>query len=64
MLTGEKWAEGIPKKDGERYITVEDTDEGALEILFNVIHGRNSRVPQTTTFVMLVKIAILIDYYS
>ncbi|KAF1960014.1 hypothetical protein CC80DRAFT_582286 [Byssothecium circinans] len=53
-----------PKRDGKYYLVAKDLDEKALEIFFNIIHNKGSRVPGRITLDMLAKIAVMVDYYD
>lgn len=65
MLSGENWQEGIPNEnDGRHHINVEDWDPEALLIFLNVLHLRNRHVPRSISLGILVKIALLVNYYD
>lgn len=63
MFTG-PWKES--QKDHASTFTVlaEDWDQDALEILMNVIHGRNRSIPQELSLELLAKVSLLTDYYQ
>ncbi|KFY21011.1 hypothetical protein V491_03236 [Pseudogymnoascus sp. VKM F-3775] len=42
-------------------VTIEGFDSEALEILLNIIHGKNSKVPRYLTLDMLAKVSELVD---
>lgn len=42
-------------------MTIEGFDSEALEILLNIIHGKNSKVPRYLTLDMLAKVSELVD---
>ena len=50
--------------DGVRQINCEDDDFDAMTIITNVLHLQHQRVPKSTTFELLYKIAIVCDKYD
>lgn len=52
------------KMHTETPIVTTGWDESAMVILLNVLHGHSFRVPKTVEFLMLGKIAGLVEYYE
>ncbi|KAK5656459.1 hypothetical protein OQA88_4842 [Cercophora sp. LCS_1] len=63
MLSGD-WTEGSKDENGLFQIEARDWDEEAFAIVFNVVHGRNHRVPVAVSLELLTKIAVIVDYYN
>lgn len=63
-LSQEGWKEGQPSEaDGMYHLNAADWDPDAMEILLNILHLRNRKVPRKMNLEMLAKMAVLIDYY-
>lgn len=63
MLNG-PWSEGTPSDGSCRSISTTDWDQGALLILFNIIHGHHGEVPRSLDLETLCKFATIVDYYE
>lgn len=63
MLHG-PWAEGRSQSIPLHEITANEWDTEALLIVLNIIHGRNRSVPRSISEEMLVKVAVIVDYYD
>jgi hypothetical protein len=62
-LTG-FWKEGSVTESGCYEISAEDWDVEAMRVVLSLIHSRTKSIPRTVTLEMLVKIAVLVDYYE
>ncbi|KAF5622109.1 uncharacterized protein FTJAE_11076 [Fusarium tjaetaba] len=63
MLTG-PFAEGKADVSGFRLIKTSDWDPEAFKITLTIIHGYNRDVPRSLSLEMLVKVAMIINYYD
>lgn len=64
MLSG-VWAEGKKdESDGLFHLQAQEWDSEALATVLNIVHGRWSLVPETTTLQKLASIATIVDYYD
>ncbi|KAF5976505.1 hypothetical protein FCOIX_7081 [Fusarium coicis] len=63
MLTG-SFPEGKADPSGFRLIKTSDWDPEALKIILTIMHGYNRDVPRSLSLEMLVKVAMIIDYYD
>ena len=62
-LTG-SWKERSVSENGCREISAEDWSTEAMRIVLSLIHNRTRDIPRTVSLDLLVKIAILVDYYE
>ncbi|PNP78956.1 hypothetical protein FNYG_07821 [Fusarium nygamai] len=63
MVTG-PFAEGKPDSSGFRLITASDWDPEAFKIVLTIMHGYNRDVPRSLSLEMLVKVAMIVNYYD
>ncbi|RBR18883.1 uncharacterized protein FIESC28_05805 [Fusarium coffeatum] len=63
MITG-PFAEGQADPSGIRNITASDWDPEAFKIILTIIHGYHRDVPRLVSLEMLVKVAMIVDYYQ
>ncbi|KAF5557115.1 hypothetical protein FNAPI_5537 [Fusarium napiforme] len=63
MVTG-PFAEGKADALGFRLITASDWDHEAFKIVLAIIHGYNRDVPRSLGLEMLVKVAMVVNYYD
>ncbi|KAG5807468.1 hypothetical protein H9Q74_008301 [Fusarium xylarioides] len=63
MLTG-PFAEGKADSLGFRLITASDWDPEAFKIILTIMHGYNRDVPRSLSLEMLVKVAMIVNYYD
>ncbi|KAF4436053.1 hypothetical protein FACUT_6744 [Fusarium acutatum] len=63
MVTG-PYAEGKTDVSGFRQITASDWDPEAFKIILTIIHGYNRDVPRSLSLEMLVKMAMIVNYYD
>ncbi|KAI1027609.1 hypothetical protein LB504_011711 [Fusarium proliferatum] len=63
MVTG-PFAEGKADSSGFRLITASDWDPEAFKIILNIMHGYNRDVPRSLSLEMLVKVAMIVNYYD
>ncbi|KAF5230168.1 hypothetical protein FAUST_9961 [Fusarium austroamericanum] len=63
MLTG-PFTEGSADSSGVRRITASDWDHRALKIVLSIMHGYHRDVPRSLDFYMLVKVAMIVNYYD
>ncbi|KAF5599891.1 hypothetical protein FPANT_2948 [Fusarium pseudoanthophilum] len=63
MVTG-PFAEGKADASGFRLITASDWDPEAFKIVLTIIHGYNRDVPRSLSLEMLVKVAMIVNYYD
>jgi hypothetical protein len=65
MLEGSTFKEGKElNMSGKVEVPLPDDEPTALEIILNIIHGRNRRVPKKVSFKTLTNIEILVDKYQ
>lgn len=58
------FAEGKADPSGFRLITASDWDPEAFQIILTIIHGYNRDVPRALSLEMLVKVAMIVNYYD
>ncbi|KAG5779155.1 hypothetical protein H9Q73_007188 [Fusarium xylarioides] len=63
MVTG-PFAEGQADSSGFRLITASDWDPEAFKIVLTIMHGYNRDVPRSLSLEMLVKVAMIVNYYD
>lgn len=63
MLTG-PFIEGSADSSGLRRITASDWDHRALKIVLAIMHGYHRDVPRSIDFYLLVKVALIVNYYD
>ncbi|CVK98723.1 uncharacterized protein FMAN_08477 [Fusarium mangiferae] len=63
MVTG-PFSEGKADSSGFRLITASDWDPEAFKIILNIMHGYNRDVPRSLSLEMLVKVAMIVNYYD
>lgn len=63
MLTG-PFAEGKANASGFRLIKTSDWDPEAFKIILTIMHGHNRDVPKSLSIEMLVKVAMIVNYYD
>ncbi|KAF2728672.1 hypothetical protein EJ04DRAFT_503744 [Polyplosphaeria fusca] len=63
-MSGDSWKESDRDEEGRFHIETSGWDADALLLLLNVLHLKNSQVPDTVDLEMLAKIAVLMDYYE
>lgn len=63
MLTG-PFTEGKADVSGFRLIKTSDWDPEAFKIILTIMHGYNRDVPRSLSLEMLVKVAMIINYYD
>ncbi|KAF4497633.1 hypothetical protein FAGAP_6209 [Fusarium agapanthi] len=63
MVTG-PFAEGKTDVSGFRQITASDWDPEAFKIILTIMHGYNRDVPRSLSLEMLVKVAMIVNYYD
>ncbi|KAK6716625.1 hypothetical protein SNK04_007578 [Fusarium graminearum] len=63
MLTG-PFTEGNADSSGVHRITASDWDHRALKIVLSIMHGYHRDVPRSLDFYMLVKVAMIVNYYD
>ncbi|KLO92899.1 Uncharacterized protein LW93_4054 [Fusarium fujikuroi] len=63
MLTG-PFTEGRTDVSGFRQITASDWDPEAFKIILTIMHGYNRDVPRSLSLEMLVKVAMIVNYYD
>ncbi|KAF5253524.1 hypothetical protein FANTH_1595 [Fusarium anthophilum] len=63
MVTG-PFAEGKADSSGFRLITASDWDPEAFNIVLTIMHGYNRDVPRSLSLEMLVKVAMIVNYYD
>ncbi|SCN79292.1 uncharacterized protein FFB20_05914 [Fusarium fujikuroi] len=63
MVTG-PFAEGKADSSGFRLITAADLDPEAFNIVLTIMHGYNRDVPRSLSLEMLVKVAMIVNYYD
>ncbi|KAF5634262.1 hypothetical protein F52700_5984 [Fusarium sp. NRRL 52700] len=62
MVTG-PFAEGKADSSGFHLITASDWDPEAFKIVLTIMHGYNRDVPRSLNLEMLVKVAMIVNYY-
>ncbi|UZP40216.1 hypothetical protein NXS19_008032 [Fusarium pseudograminearum] len=63
MLTG-PFIEGNADSSGVRRITASDWDPQAFYIVLSIMHGYHRDVPRSISFDLLVKVAMIVNYYD
>ncbi|KAG4282145.1 hypothetical protein FPRO04_13433 [Fusarium proliferatum] len=63
MVTG-PFAEGKADSSGFRLIKTSDWDPEAFKIILTIMHGYNRDVPKSLSLEMLVKVAMIVDFYD
>ncbi|RKL37918.1 hypothetical protein BFJ72_g7378 [Fusarium proliferatum] len=63
MVTG-PFAEGKADSSGFRLITASDWDPEAFKIVLTIMHGYNRDIPKSLSLEMLVKVAMIVNYYD
>ncbi|KAF5725195.1 hypothetical protein FMUND_58 [Fusarium mundagurra] len=63
MVTG-SFAEGKADASGFRQITASDWNPEAFKIILTIMHGYNRDVPRSLSLEMLVKVAMIVNYYD
>ncbi|KAF5589818.1 uncharacterized protein FSUBG_11020 [Fusarium subglutinans] len=63
MVTG-PFAEGRADASGFHLITASDWDPEAFKIILTIMHGYNRDVPRSLSLEMLVKVAMIVNYYD
>ncbi|KAF5548859.1 hypothetical protein FMEXI_4530 [Fusarium mexicanum] len=63
MVTG-PFAEGRADASGFQLITASDWDPEAFKIILTIMHGYNRDVPRSLSLEMLVKVAMIVNYYD
>ncbi|KAL7755605.1 hypothetical protein ACKLNR_014132 [Fusarium oxysporum f. sp. zingiberi] len=63
MVTG-PFAEGKADLSGVRRITASDWDPEAFKIILTIMHGYHRDVPRSLSLEMLVKVAMIVNYYE
>ncbi|KAM0376583.1 hypothetical protein ACHAPY_007128 [Fusarium culmorum] len=63
MLTG-PFTEGTTDSSGVRRITASDWDPQAFYIVLSIMHGYHRDVPRSISLDLLVKVAIVVNYYD
>ncbi|KAF5977557.1 hypothetical protein FBULB1_6489 [Fusarium bulbicola] len=63
MVTG-PFAEGKVDISGFRLLTASDWDPEAFKIVLTIMHGHNRDVPRSLSLEMLVKVAMIVNYYD
>ncbi|KAI1025193.1 hypothetical protein LB505_009464 [Fusarium chuoi] len=63
MVAG-PFAEGKTDVSGFRQITASDWDPEAFKIILAIMHGYNRDVPKSLSLEMLVKVAMIVNYYD
>ncbi|KAH6623460.1 hypothetical protein F5144DRAFT_362195 [Chaetomium tenue] len=62
-LTGH-WKEGTVTENGSYEISAEEWDAEAMHMVLSLIHCRTKDTPRTISLDILVKIAVIVDYYQ
>ncbi|RGP78620.1 hypothetical protein FLONG3_3242 [Fusarium longipes] len=63
MITG-PFAEAKADLSGVRRITASDWDPEAFKIILTIMHGYHRAVPRSLSLEMLVKVAMIVNYYE